>query len=252
MTQGREIQGGIAHSSQPEHCQRAALLKNAASSAGLRFLALRGSQSFPNLPAAVAEIPIQRRKPPLSPWLLVALAAVALTLGAYWFLRPAPADEPGLPAAAPAVGSIPVAPSDSLAADTAALLSSGPEAGPRASAARTDLLQLVSPMSALADRADLRDDATVREQRDNLTSATARLAGDAHASLRPGVVAAANLLRAIQQKAYPALEEEAGRLVQQASQLPGRDGTAAEQQQNRRFLRAAAALLQAENAPPIP
>lgn len=180
----------------------------------------------------------------------MALAAIALTLGAYWFLRPAPADEPVPRTARPAARPIPAtAPADSATAPP----SGAPEAGPHASDARANLLQIVSPLSELADRAGLRDDATVREQRDNLTSATARLAdGDAQASLRPGLVAAANLLRAVQQKAYPALDDEAAHLVQQAGQLSGRDGTAAEQQQNRQFLQAAAVLLQAENAPPAP
>lgn len=193
----------------------------------------------------MAQIPIQRKKKPLSPWLLVALAALALTLGAYWYLRPAPADEPAPPAAeAPA----PPGPAESLGTDTTA---TGPAAAPDSSTTRGRLLLLVPQLSALADRADLRDDPTVREQRDNLTSATARLAeGDAQASLRPGLVAAANLLRAVQQKAYPARDEQAARLVQQANQLSGRDGTATEQQSNRQFLRAAANLLQAENAPP--
>ena len=209
---------------------------------------------FSDLFATVAEIPIQRKKPPLSPWLLVALAAAVLTLAAYWFLPPAPADEPAPRAATPAANPIlGPAPADSVAANTAAAPPDAGAAAPRASYARTSLLQMVAPMSELTDRADLRDDATVREQRDNLTSATARLAdGDAQASLRPGLVAAANLLRAVQQKAYPALDDEAARLAQQAGQLSGRDSTATEQQQNRQFLQAAAALLQAENAPPAP
>lgn len=181
----------------------------------------------------------------------MALAAVALTLGAYWFLRPAPADE-----AAPPANATPATPADSPTADTSAAARSAapaPAAAPDSSGARGRLLQLVPPLSALVDRAELRDDATVREQRDNLTSATARLAdGDARAGLRPGLVAAANLLRAVQQKAYPALDGEAARLVQQAGQLSGRDDTAAERQQNRQFLQAAAALLQAETVPPTP
>ncbi len=218
------------------------------SAAGLRFGALKAGLSSSDPSAAVAEIPIQRKKPPLSPWLLVTLAAVVLTLGVYWFLRPAPADEPAPP---PTTDSFePAAPADSLGPATAA---ARPDAAPDSSTTRGRLLLLVPQLSALADRPDLRDDATVREQRDNLTSATARLAdGDARANLRPGLVAAANLLRAMQQKAYPALDEQAARLVQQAGQLSGRDGTAAEQQQNRRFLRAAAVLLQAENIPSTP
>ena len=196
----------------------------------------------------MAEIPIQRKKKPLSPWLLVALAALALTLGAYWYLRPAPADEPAPPAAEAPAAPGPVAPTDSPEADTAA---TGPAAVPDSSTTRGRLLLLVPLLSALADRPDLRDDPTVREQRDNLTSATARLAdGDPRASLRPGLVAAANLLRAVQQKAYPALDEPAARLVQQAGQLSGRDGTAAERLANRQFLRDAARLLQTESVPP--
>ncbi|OGX90743.1 hypothetical protein BEN49_00110 [Hymenobacter coccineus] len=209
---------------------------------------MKVSQSSPDLPAAVAEIPIQRKKKPLSPWLLVALAALALTLGAYWYLRPAPADEPAPPATEAPTAPIPAAPADSLGPDTTA---TGPAAAPDSSTTRGHLLLLVPQLSALADRADLRDDPTVREQRDNLTSATARLAdGDAHASLRPGLVAAANLLRAVQQRAYPALGDESARLVQQAGQLSGRDDTADEQQQNHAFLQAVGALLQAENTPP--
>ncbi|MFD1469030.1 hypothetical protein ACFQ48_12415 [Hymenobacter caeli] len=191
----------------------------------------------------MAEIRIQRKKPSLSPWVLVALAALALTLGAYWYLRPAPADEPALPATTAVPDAAPGVPADSLAA--------APAVAPDSSSTRGRLLGLVAQLSDLADRPDLRDDATVREQRDNLTSATARLAdGETRASLRPGLVAAANLLRAVQQKAYPALDEQAARLVQQAGQLSGRDGTAAEQQQTHQFLHAAAALLQAENVPP--
>lgn len=201
----------------------------------------------------MAEIPIQRKKKPLSPWLLVALAALAITLGVYWYLRPAPADEPAPPATeAPVLA----APADSLGVDTTVsrrnVAVRDSVVVPDSSTTRGRLLLLVPQLSALADRSDLRDDPTVREQRDNLTSATARLAdGDARASLRPGLIATVNLVRAIQQKAYPALDEPAVRLVQQAGQLSGRDGTPAEQQQNRQFLRAAAALLQAESIPPV-
>jgi hypothetical protein len=77
----------------------------------------------------------------------------------------------------------------------------------------------------------------VREQRDNFTSATARLAdGDPQASLRPGLVAAASLLLAIQQKVYPNLEAEANGLLRQANALSGRDATPAEQTQNKEYL----------------
>jgi uncharacterized phage infection (PIP) family protein YhgE len=105
------------------------------------------------------------------------------------------------------------------------------------SATRTKLLELLPTLTQLVDRADLREDATIREQRDNLTSATARLTdGDPQASLRPGLVAAANLLLAVQQKGYPNLSTEANALTLQASQLSGRDATAAEQAQNQAYL----------------
>lgn len=206
------------------------------------------NQHFPLLLIALAEIPIQRKKKPLSPWLLVALAALTLTLGAYWYLRPAPADEPALPATEAPAAPTSAVPADSLGPDATA---AGAAAALDSSTTRGHLLLLVPQFSALADRPDLRDDPTVREQRDNLTSATARLAeGDAQASLRPGLVAAANLLRAVQQRAYPALGEQAARLVQRAGQLSGRDDTADEQQQNHAFLQAAGALSEAENIPP--
>jgi hypothetical protein len=114
----------------------------------------------------------------------------------------------------------------------------------------TTLLQLSPALSQLADRADLRDDAAIREQRDNFTSATARLEdGDAQASLRPGLVAAASLLLAVQQKAYPNLESEAKNLLSQANQLSGRDTTSAEQTQNREYLRHLSDLLNAMSSP---
>ncbi|QKG51507.1 hypothetical protein [Hymenobacter sp. BRD67] len=118
------------------------------------------------------------------------------------------------------------------------------------SEARAALLQLSPQLTQLADRADLRDDATVREQRDNFTSATARLAdGDPRAGLRPGLVAAANLLLAVQQKAYPNLDTSANDLVRQAGRLLGRDATPAEQTQNRAYLAQLASLLQAVSEP---
>jgi hypothetical protein len=203
----------------------------------------------------MAELRIQPKKKSPSPWLLVALAVLVLAAAAYFFLRPDPAEEP-VPAATP----VATAPADSLAADTAAARATPPPATdsaapapaspPAAGSAGATLLQLSSTLSQLADRSDLRDDAAVREQRDNFTSATARLAdGDPQASLRPGLVAAASLLLAVQQKAYPNLESEANALTLQASQLSGRDGTAAEQAQNHAYFSQVSSLLNTMSYP---
>lgn len=199
----------------------------------------------------MAELHIQPKKPAPSPWLLVALAVIVLAVAAYFFLRPDPADEP---AAVAAMASAP-APVDSLApgspaaAARAALppdddsASTSPALG-STSPARARLLELAPQLTQFADRADLRDDAAIREQRDNFTSATSRLEdNDPKASLRPGLVAAASLLLAVQQKAYPNLETEATGLLQQAGQLSGRDVTPAEQAQNRDYLANVATLL---------
>lgn len=114
--------------------------------------------------------------------------------------------------------------------------------------ARRGLQQLVATLVDMSDRADLQDPA-IQEQRNNLTSATARLSDDPSAPLRPGFVAAASLLRTIQQKAYPDQAAAAAQLQQLAGQLSGRTATAAEQQQIRRFLSSAAALLEPLSQP---
>jgi hypothetical protein len=113
--------------------------------------------------------------------------------------------------------------------------------------ATTGLQKLTSTLVALADRDDLRDP-TITEQRDNLTSATSRL-GEASTSLRPGFVAAAGLIRAMQQKAYPELESQANDLISIAGQVSGRSTTAAEQQQNQQFLTQAAAMVRTMSEP---
>jgi hypothetical protein len=202
----------------------------------------------------MAELHIQPKKKAPSPWLLVAVAVVVLAAAAYFFLRPDPADER---VATPAPTSMP-APVDSLAPNSPAAAaraalppdddsaSTSPAlATPAATSyARTRLLALAPQLSQLADRADLRDDAAIREQRDNFTSAISRLEdGDPTASMRPGLVAAASLLLAVQQKAYPNLETEATGLLQQANQLSGRDATPDEQTQNRDYLSKVANLL---------
>lgn len=204
----------------------------------------------------MAELHIRPKKSAPSPWLLVALVVLALAGAAYFYLRPDPAEAP----ATPALGPAPVS-TDSLAADTSQARATVPPdndsvttaaaAQPAAtSPTRAALLELVPTLTGLTDRADLRDDPTVREQRDNLTSATARLAdGDPQASLRPGLVAAANLLRAIQQKGYPNLDAETSRLVAEANQLSGRDATPAEQAANNTYLAHLAELLNMESYP---
>ena len=231
----------------------------------------------------MADINIQRKKSSPSPWLLVLLAAVVLAVAAYFFLRPDPVDEPAPPvpasetkAPAAAAAAAAVAP-DTLAAaaavdqatrraaiegipqgDTTASLGDNPETvGALATQAASNpaapdyalqgLQKMTGTLVALADREDLRDPA-VAEQRDNLTSATARL-GQANASLRPGFVAAAGLIRAMQQKAYPELETPANDLVRLAGQLSGRSATTAEQRQNQKFLTQATAAVRVLNEP---
>ncbi|MVN77977.1 hypothetical protein GO988_16730 [Hymenobacter sp. HMF4947] len=209
----------------------------------------------------MAELRIQPKKAAPSPWLLVGLAVLLLAAVAYFYLRPDPADEAratstSAPAPAPADSLAPGSPAaEARATPPPATDSVGTQAAPTSpagagNAAATMLLQLSPTLTQLADRADLRDDAAIREQRDNFTSATARLAeGDPHASLRPGLVAAASLLLAVQQKAYPNLESEANSLVQKAGLLSGRNATAAEQAQNRAYLDQLATLLNTMSYP---
>ena len=204
----------------------------------------------------MAELRIQPKKKSPSPWLLVALAVLVLGAAAYFFLRPDPADEPAptaptatAPADTPATAPVDTA-TTTAAHATPTADSSSARATAAAGGAGATLLQLRSQLMQLTDRADLRDDAAVREQRDNFTSATARLAdGDPRASLRPGLVAAANLLLAVQQKGYPNLQTEANALTLQASQLSGRDATPAEQAQNQAYLSQAHNLLNTMSYP---
>ena len=224
----------------------------------------------------MADINIQRKKSSPSPWLLVLLAAVVLAVAAYFFLRPGPADEPAPPVATPEAAASATAP-DTLAAaaavdqatrraaidaipqgdTTAAAADNAETVGALATQAASNpaapdyaphgLQKLTGTLVALTDRDDLRDSG-IAEQRDNLTSATARL-GEATASLRPGFVAAAGLIRAMQQKAYPELETQANDLVSLAGQLSGRSATAAEQRQNQQFLTRAAAAVKILSEP---
>ena len=223
----------------------------------------------------MADINIQRKKSAPSPWLLVLLAAVVLGLAAYFFLRPDPVDEPTPPVAPATADTAAVAPADTAAAaeqarrraaiaaipqgdtsqraatasaETAESLAAQAATSPAApDYARNGLQKLAEVLVALTDRDDLRDPSTA-EQRDNLTSATARL-DEPGASLRPGFVAAAGLVQAMQQKAYPELEEAANGLVGLANQLSGRSATTAEQKQNQQFLTQAAAAVKVLSEP---
>ncbi|GAB2856388.1 hypothetical protein [Hymenobacter ruber] len=223
----------------------------------------------------MADINIQRKKSSPSPWLLVLLAAVVVAVAAYFFLRPDPADEPAPPVATPeaaapatapdtlaaaaavdqatrraAIDSIPQgdASPDAGSSETAAALATQAASDPAAPGyALNGLQKLTGVLVSLTDRDDLRDPTTT-EQRDNLTSATARL-GEPNTSLRPGFVAAAGLIRAMQQKAYPDLETQANALVSLAGQLSGRSATAAEQHQNQQFLTQAAAAVRILSEP---
>ena len=224
----------------------------------------------------MADIHIQRKKTSPSPWLLVLLAAVVLAVAAYFFLRTDPADEPAPPVATPEAAAPATAP-DTLAAAAAvdqatrrAAIDAIPQGDTTAGAgdntettgalaiqavsnsaapdyALHGLQKLAGVLVPLTDRDDLRDPA-ISEQRDNLTSATARL-GEANTSLRPGFVAAAGLIRAMQQKAYPELETQANDLVSLAGQLSGRSATVAEQRQNQQFLTQAAAAVRVLSEP---
>ena len=198
----------------------------------------------------MAELRIQPKKSSPNPWLLVLLAALVLAVAAYFFLRSGPTDQP----AASSPAALPTVPADSLATDTSAARATVP-ADPDTLATpapavtpgnpQAALLALSPGLTRLADAPALRDDAQVREQRDNFTSATSLLEQhDPNASLRPGLVAAANLLLAMQQKAYPALEDQANDLVRQAGNLTGRNTTPAEQTQNYQYVQQVAALLQ--------
>lgn len=227
----------------------------------------------------MADINIQRKKAAPSPWLLVLVALAVLAAAAYFFLRPDPADEPAHPATSSTPADTtaqPPAPADTAAthtfrqshnpagpggnaadeaeaeaaagSETAASLATQAASDPAApDYARNGLQKLTGVLVALADRDDLRDP-TVLEQRDNLTSATSRL-GEPNTSLRAGFVAAAGLIRAMQQKAYPELESPAADLVRQANQLSGRSATAADQQQNKQFLTDAAAAVRVLSEP---
>jgi hypothetical protein len=216
----------------------------------------------------MADINIQRKKNSPSPWLLILLVLAVVGVAAWFLLRsdgPAPT-EPATPAATSSARSDsttgaetgPRPPADAAVADMA------PEPAPvtpevLAAFARTDAAQptyareglrlLTAALVDLADRDDLRT-AAIGEKRDGLTSATARL-DEPSASLRPGFVAAAGLLQAMQQQASPTLEPAVADLITRATQLSGHNDTAVDHQQLQEFFSRAATVVRtlSESAP---
>ena len=205
----------------------------------------------------MAEINIQRKKNSVSPWLLVLLVLAALAIGAYFLLW---SDAESQATTPPATGAVAPAADTEMEAQvratpppadgsTQAVTELAAEEAPvsaeelaRFAADEDDTpdygrrgLQLLSAtLVSLTDRDDLRD-SNITEKRDDLTSATSRLADQADANLRPGFVAAASLMQAIQQKAYPALARPVADLIERANELPTQ-ATAAEAPQLREFL----------------
>ncbi|WP_303312396.1 hypothetical protein [Hymenobacter sp. BT730] len=204
----------------------------------------------------MADINIQRKKKSLSPWLAVLLALVVLGLIWFFFFRADP--EQPVDAIPPTNTTQPLgATSDtSAAADTKAMEDMANEvaATPEAFYAfatdsarsvtdygRRGLHLLTGVLVSLADRDDLRQDPTVQERRNDLTSATSRLE-EPGTSLRPGFTATAAMLQAIQQKAYPEQAAPVNRLTKQADALSGRDEPA-QQEMQRAFFSQAAQIL---------
>lgn len=214
----------------------------------------------------MADINIQRKKNSFSPWPLILLVLVALAMGAYFLLR---ADtESAVPA--PAATGLPATDAENQAratpppadGNTQAVADMAAEETPVSAAelaryaaneqnqpdyARRGLQLLSATLVDLADRDDLRENSII-EKRNDLTSATSRLADDANASLRPGFVAAAALMQTMQQKSYPALARPVADLTQRASELPNQL-TATEVPQVREFMVRAADLVSALSKP---
>ncbi|GGG46494.1 hypothetical protein [Hymenobacter glacieicola] len=219
----------------------------------------------------MADINIQRKKSSPSPWLLILLVLAVVALGAYFLLR-ADSATPAAPASVPAKAEagVPAPPDSSTGAETGprpsgrdAVGDMAAEAAPvtpevLASFAQSDATQpqygreglrlLTAALVDLVDRDDFRESA-IATQRDELTSATARL-GEAGTSLRPGYVAATALLQAMQRKGYPELESEINQLTSQAATLSGRSATAQDQEQLRAYLTRAASVVKALHQPP--
>jgi hypothetical protein len=207
----------------------------------------------------MAEINIQRKKNSLSPWLLILLVVAALAAGAYFLLR---ADSEPETTAPPATGAVaPPANSEAQAratpppadGSTQAVTDMAAEEAPASveelarfaadeddtpDYGRRGLQLLTSTLVDLSDRDDLRDN-NIIEKRNDLTSATSRLDEGASASIRPGLVAAAALMQAMQQKAYPALARPVAELVQRADELSNQPTAEEAPQLQEFFVRAA-------------
>ncbi|MBC6610178.1 hypothetical protein H8B15_04565 [Hymenobacter sp. BT507] len=214
----------------------------------------------------MAEINIQRKKSSPSPWLLLVLVALALAVAGYFIFRNDTAETPPPPVvsdgastpadlntsrAMPAADGQAIA--DMAAADdqlppTPAELEAYAATDPaQPEYAREGLRRFTAALVRMADRAEFREP-NVSEQRDQLTSATARI-DEPGTSLRPGFLAVAGLLKAMQQSAYPNEEFAANDLGLQASQFSGRTGTAQEREWVQNFFRHAAQLMKTMNGP---
>lgn len=203
----------------------------------------------------MADINIQRKKKSLSPWLAVLLALIVLGLVWFFFFRADPEQPvdtiPPTNTAQPLGATRDTAGTSNQAMDAMANEEAAtPEAfytfaadsaGSVANYGRHGLRLLTGVLVSLADRDDLRQDATVQEKRNDLTSATSRL-DEPGTSLRPGFTATAAMLQAIQQKAYPEQAGPVNRLTEQAATLSGRDEPA-QQELQRAFFRQAAQIL---------
>ncbi|WP_400192413.1 hypothetical protein [Hymenobacter sp. B81] len=213
----------------------------------------------------MADINIQRKKKSVSPWLILLPVLALLALAAWYLLREdsrtAPTENaPTEQVAVPEDAARPEADTDALAGDADPAAAAPTEGAAPADFyafvaddpaapgyARRGLGMLSTVLVALADRGDLRD-AAVAEKRDDLTSATSRL-DEPNASLRPGLVAAADLMRAMQQRGYSTLEGEVSKLREQATQLSGRTETPADQQATQAFFQQAANVLRVLEKP---